>query len=380
MPPDKKHVEPGAPDPRMERRSRVGGWPIFIVGLFLVLLTYELRYTLIPFVFAVVIGFVLDPVIAWSAQRLRGHRWPVATVLTILIVGCVSYGIYWIGTQAFTDLTRAVQRLPHMIESGINAVAGPQGVEVFGAHYTPQQLTQTAMQSATNLFNSAQVMLALQIGAGAVAAVILTFVLIPYFLVSGPRIAAGTLWLVPPERRGSIEAMLPALVPVLRRYVVGVICVVIYTAIVAYIGFGLIFGLPGAALISVVVGVLEMIPVVGPITSIILVSLASLQGSGLSMIWPIGWALGLRLLTDNIVGPFLLGRAVRVHPVVVIFAFVIGAMLFGIIGLLLAVPTSACIIIILQYYYSEPIAPEGEAEPETVRVTGQLDTAGARPR
>lgn len=380
MPPDKKDVEPGTPDPKTERRSRVGGWPIFVVGLFLVLLTYELRYTLIPFVFAIVIGFVLDPVIAWSAQRMRGHRWPMATLLTILIVGCVSYGIYWIGTQAFKDLSNTLQKLPHMIQSGVSAVAGPQGIDVFGAHYTPEQLTQTAMQAATNLFSSAQVMLALQIGVGAIAAVILTFVLIPYFLVSGPRIAAGTLWLVPPERRGSIEAMLPQLVPVLRRYIVGVICVVIYTAIVAYIGFGLIFGLPGAALISVIVGVLEMIPVVGPITSILLVSLASLQGSGLSVIWPIAWALGLRLMTDNIVGPFLLGRAVTVHPVVVIFAFVIGAMLFGIIGLLLAVPVSACIVIILQFYYAEPIAPEGDAEPEAVRVAGRLDTAGARPR
>ncbi|MBV9118100.1 MAG: hypothetical protein JOY63_12140 [Acetobacteraceae bacterium] len=53
-------------------------------------------------------------------------------------------------------------------------------------------------------------------------------------------------------------------------------------------------------------------------------------------------------------------------------------MLFGIIGLLLAVPTSACVVIVLQYYYAEPIAPGGEAEP--VRVAGTLDTAGARPR
>ena len=63
-----------------------------------------------------------------------------------------------------------------------------------------------------------------------------------------------------------------------------------------------------------------------------------------------------------------------------VFAAVIGAMLFGIIGLLLAVPTSACIVIVLQYYYAEPIAPGGEAEPEPVRVAGTLDTAGARPR
>ncbi len=380
MSPDHDHHEPRARDPKAARRSRVGGWPIAVVTLILLLLTYELRYTLIPFVFAIVIGFVLDPVIAWSAKRMRGHRWPMATLLSILIIGCVGYGIYWVGNQAFKDLTSAMQKLPQMIQGAAKAVSGPQGIDLFGTHYTPEQLTNTVIHGATNVLGSAQIALALQIGAGTIAAVILTFVLIPYFLVSGPRIASGTLWLVPPERRGSIEGILPELVPMLRRYVVGIICVVIYTAIVAYIGFGVIFGLPGAALISVVVGVLEMIPVVGPVTSIVLVGLTSLQGSGLNVIWPLLWALGLRLLTDNVVGPFALGKAVTVHPVVIIFAFVIGAMLFGIIGLLLAVPTSACVVIILEYYYAEPIAPGGAAEPEPVRMAGQLDTAGARPR
>ncbi len=380
MSPDHARHEPPDRDPKKERRSRVGGWPIAVVALILLLLAYELRYTLIPFVFAAVIGFVLDPVIAWSAKRMRGHRWPMAVLLSILIIGCVGYGFYWVGNQAFKDLTNALQKAPQMIQSGIKAVSGPNGIDMFGAHYTPEQLTHTVIQGATNLLSSAQIGLAVQIGAGAIAAVILTFVLIPYFLVSGPRIASGTLWLVPPERRASIEGVLPELVPMLRRYVVGIICVVIYTAIVAYIGFGVIFSLPGAALISVVVGLLEMIPVVGPVTSLILVGLASLQGGGLSAIWPLLWAIGLRLTIDNLVGPIALGKAVTVHPVVIIFAFVIGAMLFGIIGLLLAVPTSACIIIILQYYYAEPIAPGGAAEPEPVRVAGQLDTAGARPR
>jgi len=49
--------------------------------------------------------------------------------------------------------------------------------------------------------------------------------------------------------------------------------------------------------------------------------------------------------------------AAKVLPVVVIFSFVIGVMLFGIIGLLLAVPTAASIKLILQHHYAEPVAP-----------------------
>jgi hypothetical protein len=46
-------------------------------------------------------------------------------------------------------------------------------------------------------------------------------------------------------------------------------------------------------------------------------------------------------------------------------------MLFGIVGLLLAVPTAACLKLVLQHYYAAPIAPGGDAEPETVQISPQ---------
>lgn len=358
-----------------ERRSRVGGWPIAIVGIILVLLTYTLRYTLIPFVFAIVIGFVLDPVLVWSAKRTGGHRWPMAVLLSLAIFAFVLGGGFWVAGQSVHELYTAVQQLPHTIESVAAAIGGPGGFTVFGTHYSPQALSAMVMRGASSALGAAQVALALKIGFGALAAVVLTLVLIPYFLVSGPRIAAGTIWLVPPERRHSIEATLPVLLPVLRRYVVGIMCVVVYAAVLAYVALGPIAHVPGAALLAIVIGFLELIPVIGPISSIILIGLAAMQQGGAIAIFLMGWALALRLSIDNIIAPLLLGRAVAVHPVVVIFAFIIGAVLFGIIGLLLAVPVAATIRLVLEHYYAEPIAPGGDAEPEAVRV---LDSGGAR--
>jgi predicted PurR-regulated permease PerM len=72
------------------------------------------------------------------------------------------------------------------------------------------------------------------------------------------------------------------------------------------------------------------------------------------------FAVGLRLSIDNLVGPLVLGKAARLHPVVVIMAFVCGAMLFGVVGLLLAVPVAVCIKLTLEHYYAEPVAPNRE--------------------
>lgn len=76
--------------------------------------------------------------------------------------------------------------------------------------------------------------------------------------------------------------------------------------------------------------------------------------------FPIGFALALRLSIDNLAGPFLPGRAVTLHPVAVIFCFVIGAMSFGIIGLVLAVPNAACVTLVLDRYCPEPITTDPE--------------------
>ena len=73
---------------------------------------------------------------------------------------------------------------------------------------------------------------------------ILGLVLLIYFLVSGKRIVDGTLWLIPPEHRPEVAAMTEKVTPLLRRYLVGLLVIVTYTAIVGWIGFGPIFHLP----------------------------------------------------------------------------------------------------------------------------------------
>ena len=112
-----------------------------------------------------------------------------------------------------------------------------------------------------------------------------------------------------------------------------------------------VFHLPNAVLLALTVSVLELIPVIGPFASGTIVGLVAIQQSG---IWAtallFGFAIALRLSIDNVVGPIVLGEAARIHPVVVIISFVCGAILFGVVGLLIAVPAAVCIKVTLQQY------------------------------
>ena len=100
---------------------------------------------------------------------------------------------------------------------------------------------------------------------------------------------------------------------------------------------------------------------IGPLSSAALVGIVAVQQASLyDAALLVGFVIGLRLSIDNIVGPLVLGQAARLHPVVIIAGFVCGAMLFGVLGLLLAVPAAMCVKILLEHYYAEPIKPDEE--------------------
>jgi predicted PurR-regulated permease PerM len=91
-----------------------------------------------------------------------------------------------------------------------------------------------------------------------------------------------------------------------------------------------------------------------------------------------GFAIALRLSIDQIVGPLVLGRAAQLHPVVIIFSFLSGAVLFGIIGLLLAVPVAASIKIVLGVYYAEPVGGQAPSRAGPESETAATDEGSPR--
>ena len=346
-------------DPAVPVRSRVGGWPIAAVLAVVAIILYLIRYALLPFVFAIAIAFVTDPLIQAGQRRLGLRRWVTSALIYAVLVLLFVAALYAIGANAVHDLMRIAERGPETIRNFAAEIVGPNGIALFGKTYTADTIMGALSGTAEQLVAASALARIGQLGIGALFGLFLTLVLTPYFMISGPRLAEGAIWLIPPERRNSVTDLLPKIIPALRRYLLGIFLVVVYTSVIAWIGFGPVFALPGAVLLAVTVGMLELMPVIGPLSSAILVGVVALQQESLSTAaLLVAFVIALRLSIDNIVGPIVLGQAARLHPVVVIAGFVCGAMLFGVVGLLLAVPTAVCIKIALEHYYAEPIRPE----------------------
>jgi predicted PurR-regulated permease PerM len=322
---------------------RGGPWvALAVVGI----VVYALRYALLPFVVAAAVAFVVDPPIR-ALQRRGLPRAAASAAVYVPLVLAVGAAGYWGGRTALYAVAHVVARAPALLRRAAEEFLGPQGIRLLGRTWTPDDIAARVLDAVGGAVGGAGFLGLTAAGVATLFGVVLVFVLIPYFMISGPRLVAGAVWLLPVAWRPAVQRALGEVTPMLRRYVIGIAVVVTFTSTVAWLGFGPLFHLPHAVLLAVVVGLLELIPVAGPILSGMIVAVTVIQqhspwaAAGLA-----AFAIALRLVIDNVVGPIVLGTAGRIHPVVVIFSFVCGATLFGILGLLLAVPIAATIRIV----------------------------------
>lgn len=339
---------------------RTTGWAVAAALATVLFFLYSVRQILLPFVLAAALAFIAAPLVCWLRETLRFPRLAAILAVYLLFLGLLAGAGWWIGTVLLSEVFDVLNHASEIIHKILVSLLGSEQASLFGTRVDTGRLTQQILSAAQALF--AQPAEAFQVTARTLATLfgtILTLVLFLYFLFSGPRLASGLLRLVPPDRRPQIAALAAKAGPVIRRYVRGLVVVVAYTALAAWIGLGLVFGTPHAVLLAVLIGFLELIPVIGPLTAAMLIGIVAVHQVSLWTL--VGFAIfatALRLSIDNFIGPLVLGRAVTLHPVAIIFAFLAGGVLLGVLGVLLAVPVMACLKIVLATAYGEAYGEE----------------------
>ena len=348
------------PQPDHEHVSRISTGTILFVISAAALTLYELQLVLIPFVLAGVASYICAPAITFMAAKARLPRLPVAIVVYLILL---AFGgvIGLLGVPPLThELTQVATDFQGTLDRVAQIVVGNGTVSLLGQPMNAHRLASAMGQAVRDTVGNARV-LSIVAGTAFVSGFgfLLTLVLLFFFMISGPSIVRGLLWLVPPGERPLIENhLLLKLDPVLRRYFIGVIAVVCFAAVFAYAGLGLVLGVPHAEFLALITGILEAVPIIGPAVAATIAGLVAVQhNSGLTAI--IGYAVyltALRLSIDQLFGPVVLGAAGRVHPVLIIFCFLAGGTLFGVIGVITAVPVALVIKATLAVLYDEETA------------------------
>ena len=351
----------GPPLPRVEGQqplNRVSGRSIAVAAGSVVFFVYLVRTILFPFVIAGAFAFVCTPLIEAMAARLRLPRTAAAALVFVVLVAV--FGLLgWLVVPALLDEGKDIAtHLRPIIENAIKGAIGTGNMSLMGDDTDAAKLAGQAMDGLRRTVLQANVLATVAgVGVAGLFGLFLALVLLFYFLAGGPAIGRGLLALVPPAQRPLAKAIWRQLSPVLLRYFAGVGVVVIYAIVAAYVGLGLFLHLKNAVLLAVLTGFAEMIPVVGPGASAVIAGFAAIRearGVG-AIIGYIVYATLLRLSIDQFIGPLVLGRAGRVNPTVIIFCFLAGGVLFGVVGVVLATPVALAIRIILATLYEEPL-------------------------
>jgi predicted PurR-regulated permease PerM len=316
-------------------------WRLLLIaaGLFgLGLLVRSVSEVIVPLAIAVLLTALLRPV----ALRLRsvmpaGAAAGLTVLGTILVVSALLTLVGSQFTKGFSDLTSQVGAGISQIRDWVRTTFKISDAQFNGYWDTIRE----KVSSSGNLGDTATAF-----GLTAthfVAGVFISLFALFFFLYEGPRIWSWVVRLFPRTARDRVDSSAVIAWDQLSAFVRATMIVAFVDAVGIGVGAA-ILGVPFAFAIGILVFLLAFIPIVGALLSgfvAVVLALVS-HGPGVALIM-LAIVIGVQQLESHVLQPFLLGKAVSVHPLAVILAIAIGSITAGIVGALVAVPFAAVI-------------------------------------
>ncbi len=330
--------------PRLNRRSP------FIIGLmgtagvvviyWVALVLSSMRSELILIGSALFIAVGLQPVVAWLERRHVRRALAVTAVFLFFLVLLIAFLLAAIPPIA-TQATQLVNDIPFYLAQlqSKSSLAGRLNVR-----YNIEPKVMSAVSGRSMLGNVVGIGEALF---GYVTNLVLLVVLTAYFLVDLPRVRRLVYRLLPASRRPRAVLLGDQILDKVGAYVLGKVIISIITAVSTFIWL-VIFGIPYPLLLSVLVALLDLIPVVGSSIAGIFVSAVALTVSIPVAVYTLSFFLAQRVIEDYVLVPRIIGRVVKVPGVVTVIAVILGAAVLGLVGALIAIPVAAAIQLIIE--------------------------------
>jgi predicted PurR-regulated permease PerM len=170
-----------------------------------------------------------------------------------------------------------------------------------------------------------------------------------HWTLEGPRTIQFLLLLIPKNQRTSTNELISAMEIKVSLFIAGqgVLCLAI--GIMALLAYSLI-GLPNALVLALVAGVLEAVPLIGPLLGAIPAAVVALSISPSKLVWVILATVVIQLLENNLLVPRIMRKSVGVNPFVSLLALFAFSSLLGIAGALMALPIAAITQLLLDRF------------------------------
>lgn len=195
---------------------------------------------------------------------------------------------------------------------------------------------------------------------------LLTVVLTPIYLFfivkEGPRIWTGMVNFLPSSWKKDVQAIGVEADHVIRQYFKGRFTLILILAGMSTIGFFILGFQARSILFGLILGILDIVPFVGPFIGVALPLLYSLTDSSLlfgayAPLAVIIVSVGSQMIQGNLIQPFIMSKETNIHPLLVLSALLFFGYLLGVVGIILAIPLVGTMMAVRKYYRNQNLKP-----------------------
>ncbi|CAN5381777.1 AI-2E family transporter [soil metagenome] len=273
------------------------------------------------------------------------------TVVLLLIVGLIVLGGWFLAPSVQTEFTDLTNQLPADYEKAQRQLSGyPLGRKIVEKMPTAQQFIFEV--KSTNVFSRVTGMFSTVFSV--IANILIILMTAVYFAFSANTYKEGILKLVPNKREQRAREILSVIHYTLKSFLVGISGSMTINGILTFLGLWFL-GIPFAIPLAIIAGLMSFIPNIGPLIAAAPAVLIALSQSPTQALYVLIIYLAVQNLDGFIVTPLIQKRAVAIPPVLIIASQLMLAVIFGFLGLLLAVPLVAIVFVMVRMIYVEDI-------------------------
>jgi predicted PurR-regulated permease PerM len=335
--------KPGRPlNPRSPFMVGMMGAAGVAVTYGLVELFLRARAVLILIGLAFFIAAGLDPVVVWLTRHgLR--RWASVIIVVLALFAQVGGFIDAAIPPVTAQTSTLIRELPHYVSTlqNHNSALGKLNAKYHIEQHVTSLLTTKGSALVGGVIGAGQIVIS------AVSSLVLVAVMSIYFLVGMPRTKLFLYRLVPRSRRTRAILIGDEIFTKVGGYVLGNV-ITSFIAGGGTFGWMLAFGIPYPALLGLLVFLLDLIPVIGSTVGGAIVTLVALTVSLPVAIATLAFYVAYRLAEDYLLVPRIIGHTVKVPALGGMVAIILGGVVMGIIGALIALPVAAAIQLLLE--------------------------------
>lgn len=322
-----------------------------VIGFLFIWFLYIERAILTPFILAAIFAYIFNPIVDFFSNKIKLPRTLSIIIIYALIISAIAFSSILLTRRIIDESSELRDYMDNLV------IATQKGVNNLPDFVRPMVDETLISLKKSKVFSNGSLFVLFPAAISRLISLFIFLFSAFYFLKEGRSMIDKLLNLVPDKNRIEVEVLTRKINSILKGYLRGQIFLIFLVSLILFIALS-IMGVRFALILAIFSGFAEVVPIIGPITAGAVAALVVLiTGTANFSLSPIQTAIivaviyfVVRHIQDYFITPYVMGKMVQLHPLLILFAVLAGGHIAGVLGFILAVPIAASIKIILQFF------------------------------